>query len=204
MRSKRWHAPALVDTVSTASASFSISKFGRILLLTFEAILNGDLRIMNPSINGVASKDISLRKQKVCDAFHAKMPDGKALFHASRENLITTKIEQVALKKFRLKLSMAKDLYGDPMDLELANIVCFPEDRDDWQKLISPITATITSNVNVYAGKFQLISDPMLKKGEFIGAKDPAYGDAIELADLRSFEGVRVEELPNQMIDGIG
>lgn len=190
-------------TVSTESGSFFISKFGRILMMTFESILNDDMRMLDTSIKGVAAKDVSLRKKKIRDAFGAKLADGKSLFHNSRGNLITTPVGVDALKAARLKLATVKDLDGDPMDLELAYIVCALEDRDEWEKLMSPITAAVTGDVNIYAGRFSLIADPMLAPGEWIAAADPAYGDAIELADLRGYEGVRVEEIPNHLVDGI-
>lgn len=190
-------------TVTSESGTLSIDKFGRILTLSFESIINDDLRLLDTAIRGTAAKGMQLRQRKVREAFSAKLADNKTLFHASRGNLLTAELDLAGLSAARKALRMAKDLDGEPMNLQPKYLVVSPDMETEGQQLISPITAAVTGAVNPFASTLELIVDPMLVGAEWILAADPAFGDAIELADLRGFEGVRVEEMPLGAVDGV-
>jgi hypothetical protein len=190
-------------TVTSESGTLSIDKFGRILTLSFEAIINDDLRLLDTAIRGTAAKGMQLRQRKVREAFSAKLADNKQLFHASRGNLLNAELDLVGLSAARKALRMAKDLDGEPMNLQPKFLVVSPDMETEGQQLISPITAAVTGAVNPFSSTLELIVDPMLTGAEWILAADPAFGDAIELADLRGFEGVRVDEMPLGAVDGV-
>lgn len=190
-------------SIITEAGTFSIKKFGRVLSLTFEAITNDDLRMLDTAIRGTAAKGVSLRNKQIRAAFSAKLADGKALFHATRGNLLTDALDVEGLSKARAALRKVKDIDGDPMGLTPRYLVVGPDLETDAQRLISPITAAVTGEVNPFSSNLELIVDPLLDGTEWIVAGDPAYGDAIELADLRGYEGVQVEEVPNHLSDGI-
>lgn len=190
-------------TVSTESGSFRIAKFGRILTLSFEAIINDDLRLLDTVIRGVASKGAKLRQSKVRDAFSATLADGVALFHASRGNLITDALSVEGLSKARAKLRAVADIDGEPMNLTPRFLIVSGDLETDAQRLVSPITAAVTGEVNPFASQLQLIVDPVMTGESWMLAASPDEADAIELADLRGYEGVRVEEIPSNLTDGI-
>lgn len=190
-------------TVTSESGSFAISKYGRILTLSFESIINDDLRLLDVAIRGAAAKGMKLKEKKVREAFGAKLADNKALFHASRGNLLTSSLDVTGLSAARKALRLAKDLDGEAMNLQPRFLVVSPDMETEGQQLISPITATLTGSVNPFASTLELIVDPLLTGPEWILAADPAFGDAIELADLRGYEGVRVDELPMGAVDGV-
>lgn len=190
-------------TVTSESGSFAISKYGRILTLSFESIINDDLRLLDVAIRGAAAKGMKLKEKKVREAFGAKLADNKALFHASRGNLLTASLDVTGLSAARKALRLAKDLDGEAMNLQPRFLVVSPDMETEGQQLISPITATLTGSVNPFASTLELIVDPLLTGPEWILAADPAFGDAIELADLRGYEGVRVDELPMGAVDGV-
>ncbi|MEA5159979.1 HK97 family phage prohead protease [Cereibacter johrii] len=190
-------------TVTSESGTFSIAKFGRILTLSFEAIVNDDLRMLDVAIRGAASKGAKLRQKKVREAFAAKLADGKALFHATRKNIISAPLDVEGLSAARKVLREVPDLDGDAMNLSPRFLVVSPDLETVGQQLISPITAAVTGSVNPFASSLTLIVDPVLSGSEWMLAADPNEGDCIELADLRGYEGVRVDELPLGAVDGV-
>lgn len=190
-------------SVVTDAGSFKVSKFGRVLRLTFEALINDDLRLLDTAIRGAAAKGVSLRNKKVREAFGAKLADNKPLFHVSRGNLINDLLTVEGVSKARTALRKVKDLDGEPMNLTPKFLVVGPDLETEAQQLISPIMAAVTGAVNPFSSSLELIVDPFLEGDEWMVAADPAYGDAIELADLRGYEGVRVEEIPDHLVDGL-
>jgi len=190
-------------TVTSESGQFSIAKFGRILTLSFESIVNDDLRILDTAIRGAAAKGMKLKEKKVREAFSAKLADNKSLFHATRGNLLSAELDVTGLSAARKALRLAKDLDGEAMNLQPRFLVVSPDMETEAQQLISPITAAVTGAVNPFSSTLELIVDPLLTGPEWILAADPAFGDAIELADLRGYEGVRVDELPMGAVDGV-
>lgn len=190
-------------TVSTESGSFRIAKFGRILTLSFEAIINDDLRLLDTVIRGVASKGAKLRQTKVREAFDAVLADGHALFHASRGNIITDALSVEGLSAARKKLRQVVDIDGEEMNLTPKFLIVSSDLETDAQRLVSPITAAVTGQVNPFASGLELIVDPVMSGSEWMLAASPDEADAIELADLRGYEGVRVEEIPSHLTDGL-
>ncbi|WP_322893473.1 MULTISPECIES: Mu-like prophage major head subunit gpT family protein [unclassified Yoonia] len=190
-------------TVSTESGSFRIAKFGRILNLTFEAIVNDDLRMLDSVIAGTSTAITKLRRNKVREAFGAKLADGKTLFHASRGNLISAPLSIDGIAAAQQKLFDVKDLDGEEMGLTGAYLVVSSALAKDARQLISPITAAVTGEVNIYANALNLIVDPVMQGNEWMLAASPNEGDAIELAGLRGYEAPRVEEVNSHLTDGI-
>ncbi|MBO4169542.1 HK97 family phage prohead protease [Cereibacter azotoformans] len=190
-------------TVTSESGTFSIAKFGRILTLSFESIVNDDLRLLDTAIRGAASKGAKLRQKKVREAFSARLADGKVLFHVTRKNLISAPLDVEGLSAARKVLRETPDLDGDAMNLSPKFLVVSPDLETVGQQLISPITAAVTGSVNPFASTLTLIVDPVLSGSEWMLAADPNEGDCIELADLRGYEGVRVDELPLGAVDGV-
>lgn len=190
-------------TVTTEAGTFSIRKYGRVLNLSFEAIINDDLRLLDTAIRGVAVKGVTLRNRLVREAFSAKMADGKALFHASHGNVINQPLDLAGLSAARAALRAQKDLDGEPMGLTARYLVVGPALETVAQQLVSPITAAVTGQVNPFAGTLEVIVDDVMTGTEWMLAADPAMADAIELADLRGYEGVQVEEITNALNDGI-
>lgn len=189
-------------SVVTEAGSHSIKKYGRILRLSFEAMVNDDLRLLDTAIRGVASRGVKLRNKLITAAFDAKMADGRTLFHASHGNLINLPLDLEGLSVARAILRKTKGVDGEPMGLSGKFLVTGPDDETTAQQLLSPVYAAVSGSVNVFVGTLQHIVDPTMEAGTWILAADPAYGDAIELADLRGYEGVQVEEVMDPVNDG--
>lgn len=190
-------------TVVTEGGSFGIKKFGRVLRVSFEALINDDLRLLDTAIRGVASKAVSLRNRQAHAAFSAKMADGKALFHADHRNLIgAVALDVAGLSAARAALRKQRGIDGEQMGLTPKYLIVGSDLETDAQRLISPITAAVTGEVNPFASTLELIVDPLIEGKSWIVAADANVGDAIELAELRGYEGVQIEEVFDPMNDG--
>lgn len=190
-------------TVVAEGGSFSIKKYGRVLRVSFEALINDDLRLLDVAIRGVASRAVALRNRAVHDAFSARMADGQPLFRTQRGNLIgSVALDVAGLSQARAALRKQKGIDGEQMGLTPKFLIVGPELETDAQRLISPITAAVTGEVNPFSANLTLIVDPLIEDKSWIVSADPNVGDAIELAELRGYEGVQVEEVFDPMNDG--
>lgn len=190
-------------TIATDSGTFKIRKYGRVLILSLEAMIRDDMRLLDTAIRGAASAGIKLKQKLIREAFNAKLGDGKPLFHASRGNLITDRLNLAGLSKARAVLRKMKGIDGEPRNLDGRFLIVSADDETLARQLVSPITAAVTGEVNIFAGSLTIIVDPMLEAGEWILAADPAFGDSIEFADLEGYEGVNVAEFFNPAVDGM-
>ena len=190
-------------TVVAEGGSFSIKKYGRVLRVSFEALINDDLRLLDVAIRGVASRAVALRNRAVHDAFSARMADGQPLFRTQRGNLIgPVALDVAGLSQARASLRKQRGIDGEQMGLTPKFLIVGPELETDAQRLISPITAAVTGEVNPFSSNLELIVDPLIEDKSWIVSADPNVGDAIELAQLRGYEGVQVEEDFDSAIDG--
>lgn len=189
-------------SVLTEAGSFSVKKYGRILRLSFEAMVNDDLRLLDTAIRGVASRGVKLRNKLIRASFDAKLADGRSLFHSTRGNVINVALDVEGLSAARSVMRKMKGIDGDAMGLSMKYLIVGPDLETKAQQLLSPITAAVTGQVNPFSGTLEMIVDPLMEGNEWIISASPDYGDAIELADLRGYEGVQVEEVMDPVNDG--
>ena len=206
-------APALKETPEggeyeagtflSESGSFSAKKFGRVVHMSMEAMVNDDLRLLDTALRGFAAQGVKLRNKLIRSAFDAKLADGRTLFHSTRGNVLNVALDVEGLSVARAAMRKVKGIDGDAMGLSMKFLVVGPDLETKAQQLISPITAAVTGQVNPFSGTLQLIVDPLMEGNEWIIAASPDYGDAIELADMRGYEGVQITEIEQPLIDGM-
>lgn len=206
-------APALKETPEggeyeagtflSESGSFSAKKFGRVVHMSMEAMVNDDLRLLDTALRGFAAQGVKLRNKLIRSAFDAKLADGRTLFHSTRGNVLNVALDVEGLSVARAAMRKVKGIDGDAMGLSMKFLIVGPDLETKAQQLISPITAAVTGQVNPFSGTLQLIVDPLMEGNEWIIAASPDYGDAIELADMRGYEGVQVTEIEQPLIDGM-
>lgn len=188
-------------TLITETSMGKVGKFGRRIDFSIESFINDDLRLIDGSISGIGRAYVTLQNKLFSAAWGDKLADGKAVFHASRGNLLNVPLDVAGLGMARAALRRVKGIDGDDLFLSPKILIVSPELETDAQRLISPITAAVTGEVNPFAGTLQLIVDPLMQGNEWILAADPAMGDAIEMAELRGEEGVFIEQMNKPEID---
>tara|TARA_Y100001954_G_scaffold119941_1_gene129130 strand:- start:716 stop:2881 length:2166 start_codon:yes stop_codon:yes gene_type:complete len=184
--------------------SYRIGKYGKILSLTLEMIVNDDLRAFAklPRIMGAAAK------RKESDIVYGlltgnpMMADGKALFSADHRNLSGgVALSSDSLGKERAAMRKAKGMNGANIDVTPAFLLV-PTILEDNAAVILRSSSLPEDNKsagvhNPNAGKLVPISDPRLDDASetaFYVVGDPNQVDTIEVAFLDGIEEPTIEE----------
>lgn len=192
-------------------AKYRLFTYGRIIALTRQTLINDSLnafgRIAQMFGASAADKESDLVYDMLNDNDDA--PDGTDLFHANHGNLGTgSKITETGLTAMDLAFAKQKGLEGRPINLSAAYLLVPRGQRlVEARKLMTAITPDETSNVNVYANDYQIVTDIRLNPDS---GNDPWYGvastnriDTIEYAYLAGFENPFTEARMGFEVEGL-
>ncbi|MDQ3366650.1 MAG: Mu-like prophage major head subunit gpT family protein [Myxococcota bacterium] len=197
-------------TFTMSKDGYSLATFGRIFAVSRQAIVNDDIgAFMEMSTRlGRASSEFIASQLVALLASNPLSSDGFAVFHANHGNLagvgavISVASLGVAMKSMR----MQKGLDGvTPIDVTPKFLVVPAALESVALQAVAQITPSVTSDVNPFAGKLEVIVDPRLDASSVTAwylAADPAAIDGIEYAYL---DGTGPELLIKEgwRIDGI-
>ena len=188
--------------------SYRIGKYGRILTLSREMIVNDDLRAFAriPQLLGAAAS------RKTSDIVwglllsNPTMKDGKALFHAERANLeataeLKTPVSSAGLSSGRKSMRKRKGLKGARIDVQPQFLVIPVEQETSAEVLLRSIAlpeANMSGGVhNPWANKLTPIAEPRLDdvstKAWYLVAS-PSQVDTIEVAFMDGNEAPTITE----------
>lgn len=176
-------------TLSESVESYKVAKYGRKILIDWEAIVNDDMSAFDriPSIMAGAAV------QKQSDLVYAiltgnpAMADGTALFHADHGNLTGTgtAISVASLGIGRALIRKQKSLAKQPLNLAPKYLVVGPDQEQlALQYTSQNYVSTKGSDINVWAGLLQPIVENRLTGTAWFLACDPSMIDTIEQAFL--------------------
>jgi hypothetical protein len=181
-------------TVSDSGETYKVAKYGKIVNIDWEAIVNDDLsafsRIPTLLAAAVAQMQGDLMYQILTGA--ETMGDGIALFNAATHKNYTTpgtdiSVDSlsVARKQFRQQLSPG----GSPLNLAPKFLVCGPnKETVALQYLSANYTATKAGDINVWAGSMQPIVESRITDNAWFLVADPSQIDTAEYAVLEGQE----------------
>lgn len=185
--------------------SYRIAKYGRILSLTYEMIVDDDLRAFARIPGMFGASAARLYADLVYGIFSAnpKMSDGNALFSAAHNNLVSTGSAPSAdsLTDMRVMLRKQTGLGGETLDLQ-PRTVLLPLELETNAEIILRSTALpqadMSSGVyNPWANRLTPIADPRLSAQSTTAwymLADPRQIDFIEMAFLDGQETPTIEE----------
>lgn len=199
-------------TIGDAAEKYRLFKYGKILAINSEALINDDLDAFTriPANMGAAAGQLE------SDLFWAHftgnpvMHDSVALFHADHGNLAGTAaaIDIAPIGIGRAAMRKQKGLDGEHFINVQARYLVVPaalETRAD-QFVSTNMQADAAGNINVFAGRLQVISEPRLDANSatawYLWA-DPAMVDTIEYAYLQGEEGPQIETEEGFDVDGL-
>lgn len=203
--------------LSDHQESYVLGKYGIIIPLSLEMIVNDDLRAFAriPQLLGASAR------RKVADTIYGKltgattMSDGKALFHADHSNLETVSgnkglVDSDKLSAARSAMRKQTGLKGETLDLT-PSVLLVPTAQETSAEILLRSTALpdadMSSGVhNPHAGKLQPIAEPRLdavseKAWYVIGDKNQI--DTMELAFLDGQNVPTVTEFEKHDTDSI-
>lgn len=204
-------------TIGEGAEKYAVQKFGRIVALTWETVVNDDLDALSriPFAFGASAADLESDLVYAILTGNPKMADGKALFHADHGNLGTPAALADALdpekpnplSDMRKKMTLQKGLDGRYITVRPKFLIVPPGLEEVALKVTNAsIIAGKGADLNVTGVTLTPIVEPRLHDGSEIawyGAAEPGVIDTIEYAYLEGHEGVFTETKNGFEVDGV-
>lgn len=204
--------------LSEAAERYSISKYGKMIAVTYEMIVNDDMSAFTsiPTKMGKKARDLESDKVWALITANAQVmaETGSTLFHANHNNLNeggAGVVSEASLAAIREAMRLHEDLGGtSPLNLFPTNI-WVPASREvETMKLLRSITPNQSSQVNVFGqdAGFSLMAmveprlDAVGTKGWLVGASKEQI-ESVVVARLAGAEQPMVESREGFEIDGM-
>jgi ATP-dependent protease ClpP protease subunit len=195
-------------SIDEDKATFTVTKYGRIIWLTYEALVNDDLG----AFSGIG-KGLGLAAQRIeLDTVYTTllqansgggqtMQDSKDLFHADHNNLAdsVSSIDSAALGSGRTLLRKQKTLGGAYMNLQPKFLLVAPEKEQAMEVLLASSARSMNQGSSQtltapWIANLELIVEPRLDDTAFYLIANSGQIDTLELAYLDSDGGPVVEQ----------
>lgn len=199
-----------MGTIGDGKEVYALATYGRKFAITRQTLINDDVDAFTriPSLMGAAAARFESDAAYAPLIANPNMSDGVALFHGDHGNLgVGAAISEESLEAAEIAMGAQKGLQGEVLNLEPKYLIVARKDRVRAAKLLKAIQATATSDVNVYAGAFELIVESRLNRAAgatpWFMAADSGVIDTIEYAYLEGEDGVFLDEREGFDVDGI-
>lgn len=221
LRRVREHGEYERGTITEGKETYSISKFGRIVGITAETIINDNLDAFTRIPEGFGNSAANLESDVVYSILlaNAAMSDGTALFHANHGNLGTgAALAMTPIGSAFTSMMKMTGLDGRTvLSIRPQFLVAPPELYTVAQQLLTTIAPAQTSNVvPQFIQALTPVIEPRLSAGvtvddvAYTGSTtayyllaSPAQVDTVEYAYLEGEEGVYTETRNGFDVDGV-
>ncbi|RTL86895.1 MAG: hypothetical protein EKK29_08065 [Hyphomicrobiales bacterium] len=183
--------------IDESGEKIAVESFGRMVMVSFQALVNDDLGGLQASIRATAIAAANLKASTIMSSLGATMSDGQGLFHATHGNLAGAGAApgETTLSAGRVALRTQKAIGGEAiLGNSPALILCGPALETTVEKLIATINPTATSDVNVFGGRLRMAIEPRISGNEWYLFADPAFYPCVKFATLAGFESPVFEE----------
>lgn len=205
-------------TLSEAGETYQLAKYGKIVAITWEAIVNDDLSAFDRIPQAFAVKSANLQTDLVYKTIlangFATMSDGNALFSAAHKNFVGTANNQTAggTELTEANLGTAYTSFrtqtgsdGSKLNLKPKFLVVGPKNEFRAQKLTS-VNFTANKQSDTPIGSLTgltVVVDAEIENFEWFLIADPNQIDTTEYAFLDGEEELFIEQREGFNIDGI-
>lgn len=199
--------------------TFTLATYGRIFGISRQAMVNDDLGGFVEMGVKMGRQGAEFESAQVTSVFttNAAMADGGNLFNATavstaggHANLATgtgSVLSSTSLAAATKSMRLQKGLDGvTPINAEPRYLVVPATLEYTALQLVTAITPTTVGDVNVFAGKLQVVVDPRLDGSSTTAwylAADPSVIDGLIYAYLEDSPGLRLETKEGWDVDGI-
>ncbi|TCP30700.1 ClpP-like prohead protease/major capsid protein fusion protein [Sphingomonas sp. BK235] len=198
-------------TVGDSAEQYTVGKWGQIISLTWETIINDDLGAFDriPQAMGQEAAQVEGDVVYAILLSNPLMADGVPLFHASHGNLAAagSNISIDSLQAGRTAMRTQRAPKGRFTSATPAHLVVGPLREQQANQFTSAnYQATINGDINPdYNRALQPQVEPRILDYSFFLAADPNAQpiDTIEYAYLAGYEGLQTEERQGFEVDGI-
>lgn len=206
-------------TFGDGAEKYAVQKYGRIVAITWETIINDDLNALTsiPQAFGASAGDLESDIVYGILTGNANMADGVALFHATHGNLGTAAalIDSInpdpsvasPVAEMRKQMLLQKGLEGRYITVRPKYLLVPPDLEEAALKVTNAaIVAARGNDANVIGPSLTPIVEPRLHDSDadaWYGAAEPSTVDTIEYAYLEGNEGVFTETKAGFEVDGL-
>ena len=197
-------------TVGDGAEKYRVQKYGRIVAITWETVINDDLNAFTrlPMMFGRSAADLESDIVYGILIANAAMADGVALFHSDHGNLgAAAAIGDTTLSEMREKMLMQQGLEGRFISVQPQYLIVPPALQTIAQKNTAlPIQPNKAADSNPFYNALDLIVEPRLQADsatKWYGAASPSQIDTIEYGYLEGFDGVFTETKQGFEVDGV-
>jgi len=190
------------------AATFTPVKYGRIIRLSFEAMVNDDLSafLAIPRAFGAAAMrreaDVVYDLLTQASLAGQTMQDGQPLFHTTHNNLIATAQAGITLTSLGLARALLRKqttVGGSRMNLTPAFLLVGADRETEAEAVLAQTTRHVIAGNGEAQGaewlrRLELVVEPRLGNNRFYLVASPAQIDTAEVATLESENGPIVEE----------
>ena len=195
-------------SMTEAKEEWKIAKYGRIIPITWETLINDDLnafaRIPQAMANQAAQKQSDIVWGFLTGSH--TMGDGVALFHtATHGNLASSgsAIDVDSLGAARKAMRKQKGLTKKDFINVVARFLMVGPDKElEAQKVLTTIIPNLVGNVNVFSNSYELIVEPRITGNTWFMAASPMQIDTIEYGFLDGNE-IFTEQRHGFDVDGM-
>jgi hypothetical protein len=187
--------------------SFKLWTAGKIYSLSRQLIVNDQLGLFS-DISEKLGFGAALHESNAAWANIIGNPllaDGIALFHASHANLGTgSAITTASLGLGRAAMRKQKDRDGTTViNVVPKYLVVGPDKETEAEATLTAVAAAQGSNVNLFAGKLELLVEPRITDNSWYLLADPARAPVVQVAYLKGQRGVYTETRVGFEVDGV-
>lgn len=185
---------------------YAVGKFGRIVSLTWEAMVNDDLGAFLRMVQGLGQAASRAEADEVYASFAQNsgagptMQDGTPLFHADHKNITANQsgIDADALSAARVLLRRQRAVGGGFMNLPPRFLLLPPEYEQGAEVLIAAAARAVSQGsdpklVAAWISKLEPVVEPRLPVGAFYLATSTDAVDTYERAWLAGENGPTIE-----------
>lgn len=189
------------------SVPYAVGKFGRLIQLTWESLVNDDLGAFMRITQALGQAASRAEADKVYSSFAENsgvgptMQDSKSLFHSAHGNLATAAagITADSLGAARILLRRQTAIGGGVLNLSPRFLLVAPEHEQAAEILLSSAGRAIASGANnelapAWLSKLELIVEARLQASAFYLLASPDQVDTMERAWLEADNGPVIDE----------
>lgn len=191
-------------------AVMQLKTYARKISITRKAIINDDLSVFArlPQMIALGAQQFQAKKVWGLISGNAKTPDNKAIFHADHKNLASSGavLSDDSLSAARTAMRRQKSPMGNELLIAPKFLIVPPELETKAQKLLTAIQATATGDVNIWAGRMQLVVvDYLSNTQEWYVAADPnaITADGLIYSYLEGEQGLFTETYTEKDTDNV-
>lgn len=195
-------------TLGEGGESYKVVKYGQIIAITWETLINDDL----DAFSRIPRKIVAAATRKQSDIVYAiltgshKMSDGKNLFHADHNNLLTgAAIGIDSIGKMREAMRNQKGLDGkDVLNLTPKFLIAGSANEQlALQYTSSNFQANTPGGINVWSGLVKPIIEARIPGNAWFFAADPSAIDTVEYSFLEGENELFTEQRNGFEVDGL-